>query len=70
MRLSPKLLGIYEEQVQNKIIQLKKDHNLKYMVNFGSGEGYHAIGLLKNNYFEKCICFEIDKNTKGYLKKF
>ncbi len=67
--LSPKLLGIYEEQVQNKIIQLKKDHNLKYLVNFGSGEGYHAIGLLKNNYFEKCICFEIDKNTREILKK-
>ena len=39
------------KQVQNKIVQLKKDHNLKYLVNFGSGEGYHAIGLLKNNYF-------------------
>ena len=67
--LSPKLLGIYEEQVQNKIVQLKKDHDLKYLVNFGSGEGYHAIGLLKNNYFEKCICFEIDKNTREILKK-
>ena len=67
--LSPKLLGIYEEQVQNKIIQLKKDHDLKYLVNFGSGEGYHAIGLLKNNYFEKCLCFEIDKNTREILKK-
>ena len=67
--LSPKLLGVYEEQVQNKIIQLKKDHNLKYLVNFGAGEGYHAIGLLKNNFFEKCICFEIDQNTREILKK-
>ena len=67
--LSPKLLGIYEEQVQNKIVQLKQDYNLKYLVNFGSGEGYHAIGLLKNNYFEKCICFEIDKNTRDILIK-
>ena len=67
--LSPKLLGIYEEQVQNKIVQLKKDHDLKYLVNFGSGEGYHAIGLLKNNYFEKCICFEINENTREILKK-
>tara|TARA_Y100000591_G_C21794649_1_gene678608 strand:- start:468 stop:1310 length:843 start_codon:yes stop_codon:yes gene_type:complete len=66
--LSPKLIGIYEEQVQNKIVQLIKDYDLKYLVNFGSGEGYHAIGLIKNNYFEKCICFEIDDNTREILK--
>ena len=67
--LSPKLLGVYETQVQNKITKLKQDYDLKYLVNFGAGEGYHALGLIKNNYFEKCICFEIDKKTREILIK-
>lgn len=67
--LSPKLLGIYEEQVQKKIIKLKEDHGLEYLVNFGAGEGYHAIGLVKNNIFKSCLCFEMDTNTKNILEK-
>ena len=62
--LSSKLLGFYEEQVQKKIVELKKKHNLNYLVNFGAAEGYHAIGLVKNNYFQKCLCFEVDSKSR------
>ena len=65
--LSSKLLGFYEEQVQKKIVELKKKYNLNYLVNFGAAEGYHAIGLIKNNYFQKCLCFEIDSKTRKIL---
>lgn len=67
--LSSKLLGFYEVQVQEKIIDLKNKYNLKYLVNFGAAEGYHAIGLVKNNYFEKCYCFEKDEKTREVLYK-
>jgi hypothetical protein len=67
--LSSKLLGFYEIQVQKKIVDLKNQYDLKYLVNFGAAEGYHAIGLVKNNYFEECYCFEEDEKTREVLHK-
>ena len=60
---SSKLLGIYEKQVQEKILELKKKFKLKYFINFGAGDGYHALGLLKNDIFDYAYVFEI--NDKG-----
>ena len=64
----PKLLGIYEHQVQEKIIQEKKKNNLTNIVNFGAADGYHILGLIKNSFFEKGYAFEIDQKTKKYLE--
>jgi hypothetical protein len=65
--LPSKLLGIYEEQVQNKIIEINKKKKLKFLINFGASEGYHVIGLIKNKIFEKAIAFEIDEEIKKRL---
>jgi hypothetical protein len=65
--ISSKLLGCYEQQVQEKIIELKNKYKLKYLINFGAGEGFHALGLIKNNYFRKALCFEINKLTRNIL---
>ena len=59
--VSSKLIGFYEQQVQEKIIYLKKKFNLENLINFGSGDGYHLIGLLKNDYFKLGLAFEIDQ---------
>lgn len=67
--LSPKLLGCYEEQVQEKIIELKKKYNLKYLVVFGASEGFHALGLMKNRFFSKAYIFEKDEKTRNILIK-
>jgi hypothetical protein len=67
--LSPKLLGCYEEQVQEKIIELKKKNNLKYLVVFGASEGFHALGLMKNKFFNKAYIFEKDNRTRNLLIK-
>jgi len=64
---SSKLLGIYEQQVQNKIIEIQKKYALKYIVNFGASDGYHLIGLIKNGVFKKGVGFEIDKISREYL---
>jgi len=60
---SSKLLGFYEKQVQEKILELKNKFQLEYFINFGAGDGYHALGLLKNNIFKYAYLFEI--NDKG-----
>ena len=62
-----KLLGIYESQVQDKIIQEQKKNNLINIVNFGAADGYHILGLIKKGYFKNGYAFEIDKVTKNYL---
>jgi len=65
--ISSKLLGCYEQQVQEKIIELKNRYKLKYLINFGAAEGFHALGLIKNNYFHKALCFEINQRTRNIL---
>ena len=62
-----KLLGIYESQVQDKIVQEQKKNNLINIVNFGAADGYHILGLIKKGYFKNGYAFEIDKVTKNYL---
>jgi len=65
--LSSKLLGCYEEQVQEKIIHIKKKNNLKYLVVFGASEGFHALGLIKNKFFSKAFIFEKDDRSRKIL---
>ena len=66
---SSKLLGYYEQQIQNKIINLKKIHKLKNIINFGGGDGYHSLGLIKNNFFEKALIYEIDEQSRDYISQ-
>lgn len=65
----PKLLGIYEKEVQKEIIQLSKKNRLKYFINFGASDGYHIISLIKRKYFQYGYAFEIDKIVKNKLIK-
>ena len=58
---SSKLLGTYERHIQDKIVDLKNKNNLQVIINIGAGEGYHIVSLIKNNFFNKGLAFEIDK---------
>ena len=67
--ISSKLTGFYEEQIQEKIIEMKNKYKLINLVNIGAAEGYHAVSLVKNNYFNKGYAFEIDKVGQDIIKK-
>ena len=64
-----KLLGFYEQQVQEKIIALQKKYNLTNIVNIGAGEGYHIVSLIKNKFFEKGLAYEINTEGQNIIKK-
>ena len=66
---SSKLLGVYEEQIQKKILEIKQENDLEYLVNFGASDGFHILGLLKKNIFKKGLAFEISANERTILKK-
>lgn len=63
-----KLLGLYEEQIQNLIVDIQKKNNLKSFINIGCGDGYHALGLIKNKFFNKSICYEISLEARNILE--
>ena len=67
--LPAQLLGIYEYQVQEKIIELQKKKKFKYLINFGSADGFHILGLIKNNFFKNGIAFDIDLKARHRLIK-
>jgi len=62
-----KLIGEYEKQIQIKIYALKKKYKLTNIVNFGTAEGYHILGAIKNLNFSKGLAFEIDSQIKKTL---
>jgi hypothetical protein len=66
---SAKYLGTYENSVQKKIIYLSKKFKLKNFVDLGAAEGFHIISLLKKNYFQNGYAFEIQKESRAFLKK-
>ena len=67
--VSSKLIGFYEQQVQEKIISLQKKFDLENLINFGCGDGYHLIGLLKNDYFKQGLAFERDQFGIDQIKE-
>lgn len=62
------LFGTYEHDIV-KILTSYKKYNIINFVNVGASVGYHAIGLIKNNFYRSAICFEKNKSTRNILKK-
>jgi len=65
--LSSKIVGCYEQEVQDKIAEFQKKNKKKYFVNFGAGEGYFALGVLHNGLFEKSLAFEISNSSRDIM---
>ncbi len=65
--LSSKITGLYEQEVQNKIVELQKINKKKYFINFGAGEGYFALGVLHSGLFERAIAFEISDESRNIM---
>jgi len=63
-----KLLGVYEQQVQNEIVKIKKKYGLNILINIGAGEGYHALSLAKTQNFKKTYAFEINPLGRQIIK--
>jgi len=66
---STKLLGFYEQQIQEKIVHLKNKYKLKNIINFGAADGFHIVGLIKNNFFNQGIAFEINPEGQKFLRE-
>tara|TARA_Y100000590_G_scaffold20297_1_gene23678 strand:- start:1801 stop:2628 length:828 start_codon:yes stop_codon:yes gene_type:complete len=64
-----KFLGLYEEQIQLKIVEIQKKYNLEYLINFGASDGFHVLGLLNNHIFKEGLAFEIDSYERSFLHK-
>lgn len=67
--LGLKLLGLYEKEVLDEIINYNNKNKKKILVQLGTSDGYFTCGLLKNNFFEKCVAFEEDQKSTDFLKK-
>jgi len=67
--LGPKIIGLYEFEVQNKLLELVTNFEIENFVNIGAAEGYHAIGIAKKTRIQNFVLFEIDKKGQEILKE-
>jgi hypothetical protein len=65
----PKILGSYEEPIQDWIIEIitKKKHTT--ILDIGSAEGYYAVGFALNLPEAKIIAYDIDEDARNNLKE-
>ena len=63
-----RLIGTYELEVQEKLIEITKDKKFEIFVNFGAADGYHLLSILKKGYVNKAIAFEKPRGEKIITK--
>lgn len=66
---SSKLIGLYEEAVQDALNKIITENKINYFYNIGCCEGYHFIGNIKKNKFIKAYATDIDQSALKVLKK-
>jgi hypothetical protein len=64
----PKLLGIYERELNSRIEQACA-LNVPLIVDIGAAEGYYAVGLARRNPNARIIAFEMEQKGQDELKK-
>jgi len=65
--LGPKLLGLYEQEVLQRIAARQK--KWKCVINLGAGDGYYGVGLVKSGLSERSICFEQNNEGQAAIKR-
>jgi hypothetical protein len=64
--LGPRLLGLYEKDVLDRISKRQKSWD--WLINLGAGDGYYGIGLVKAGLAKRSICFEQSVEGQAALK--
>lgn len=64
-----RLIGTYELEVQEKLVEITKDKKFDLFVNFGAADGYHLLSILKKGYVNKAIAFEKNPEGRKLLRK-
>ena len=64
--LGPKLLGLYEQEVLEKISSHQKKWDC--VINLGAGDGYYGVGLVKSGLAARSICFEQKSEGQAAIK--
>lgn len=63
----PKLLGIYEKELQG-ILDANKEENFEKIIVIGAGEGYYAVGLAKK-WKRPVMAFESDDEGRHLITR-
>ena len=66
--LVPKLLGIYEREL-NECIERACALNISLIVDIGAAEGYYAVGLARRNPDARVIAFEMEAPGREVLQE-
>lgn len=61
-----KILGVYELQVLEKLIEFSNQGSL--FIDIGAADGFFAIGLLRGGYFRAAVCFEISEKGQDAIR--
>jgi hypothetical protein len=63
----PALLGFYEQEVLNELIQASSKY--KNFIDLGAADGYYGVGVLVSGMFEKSFCYESSKTGRKAIAK-
>ena len=61
-------LGIYEEHVLEKLIDLKKQGAERF-IDIGAADGYFCVGLAFANIYENIFAFEVQEKGRSFIRE-
>lgn len=61
----PKLLGFYEKEVCDLLVELARDRDT--FINLGGGDGFYAVGLIKAGLYRESHCYEISAASRSNI---
>lgn len=62
------LLGLYEREVLETLLSTGCRQK-SFFIDVGAADGYYAVGLARNLYYQKCFCFEINEKGRKTIKE-
>jgi hypothetical protein len=65
--ISAKLLGLYEQEILEKLQARQK--TWEWVINIGAGDGYYGVGLVKSGLATRSICFEQNSEGQAAIKR-
>ena len=65
--MAPKLFGLYEKEVADRLVALSRDRNV--FIDIGAADGYFGVAAVSQGHYQTSHCFEIEEAGRRSIAK-
>ena len=61
------ILGLYEKEIIEILLNTSKERSV--FIDIGAADGYYAVASVKNYFFDRSYCFEIEQKGRSVIRQ-